>query len=79
MRYIDISRRAGDSDIGQTLVRLAGLAAAAHRHEALREITSLAPGSGSPDRMEIQPAHGWDRPAVASAPAERPDHTEVAR
>jgi len=30
-RWIDMHRKAGDGDIGQTLVRLAGLAAAVHR------------------------------------------------
>lgn len=30
-RWIDIHRSAGDGDIGQTLLRLAGLAASVHR------------------------------------------------
>ena len=48
---VDIYRESGDDHIGQTLVRLAGLAASAHRFEAARRIAD-------PTREDRQEAHG---------------------
>ena len=39
-RLLDIFRRSGDANIGQTLVRLASLAAAAHRYDVADKMTA---------------------------------------
>ncbi|MCE9590129.1 MAG: hypothetical protein K8S99_06360 [Planctomycetes bacterium] len=55
-RILDLFRKSGDASLGQTLIRLAALAEAAHRHEAavgrwsaVREDAPLAGnGAGAP-------------------------------
>jgi len=37
-RVLDLFKRSGDAHVGQTLTRLASLAAAAHRHETTTQI-----------------------------------------
>lgn len=72
-------RIAGDAHIGQTLMRLARLAEAAHRFESVRQLNAKAdaelcpsPGPGRPQ------GHGRPCPAASDAP-EPPEVPEAAR
>lgn len=71
---MDIFRQAGDAHIGQTLVRLARLAEAAHRHEQASTLNRM-------DWKAGRPSHGSeaDRHAEANVQAATLDDSPSAR
>lgn len=48
-RVLDISKRSGDNNLGQTLIRLASLATAAHQYEWTIQIRDSATPQGPPN------------------------------
>lgn len=78
LSILDISRRAGDANIGQTMIRLARLAESAHRYQAATATMDLR-------REDLDQADGCGLGPVSSggctdaADARRQVHTEVNR
>ncbi len=70
-RLLDISRRAGDANLGQTLLRLARLAEAAHRFE----MAPVHSQSGIDGTIPMAPVPEPRRTASVVAA----NHTEVVR
>jgi len=76
-RWLDIMRQAGDGHIGQTLTRLATLAAAAHQHAVANDVAVADRDESErkvpyrlegPDRLAVvQQLRSATRRAVASA------------
>jgi len=80
---LDIQKRAGDANIGQTLLRLAALAESSHRYRVAqqaqesyrkdkRRVEGLDPRAATPGTIPGPPAH-------TDVSAARSDHTEVVR
>ena len=63
-RIIDVARSAGDATLGQTLLRLASLASAAHRFDAAASLLAAPrPGHVEHSREVCGRAAGVDAPA----------------
>ena len=81
---LNIHKRSGDTHIGQTLTRLAKLAAAAHRYEATAELEEASRDHASDsyiDTPRLMDGRTSDPTSVAH-PARKdvgPFHTEVDR
>ena len=58
-KLVDIFRRSGDANVGETLVRLARLAEAAHRHEVAQQMAASA-------RDDLRPVVGGHPTPVAA-------------
>ena len=74
---LDISERAGDKNVGQTLLRLARLAEAAHRYEIARQ--SLNQFTEDKRRVEGLDSRAAGTPPRTQVPGAGSSHTEVAR
>jgi len=75
---LQISRDAGDANVGQTILRLAALAASTHRMQqaaamVVRGSDIAGPAHGRAGRPEGSAEHGCDRDMLSRPAA----HTEV--